>query len=76
MIRIRLEYVRQKRVIEKGYVMVDVDEMATLGDVYAKAYEKQFAEKLAKEEDVVADDWDFKIETGQQYESAPPPRPA
>lgn len=76
MLRLKVEYQRRKQVIEKGYVTVDVEDFASIADVYKAAYEKQFTEKLAQEEEVIADDWDFLLKQGQQYEPAPPPKPA
>lgn len=74
--RIRVEYTRKKQVIEKGYVTVDVDGMATLRDVYEKAYDKQFTEKLPQEEEILSEEWDFTVKETQNNDETSSPRPA
>ena len=58
-VRVQLEYERKVTQIERGVVTVEVPVIATVGDAYREAYDKNFTSYLPKSYEVLNEDWDF-----------------
>jgi len=59
--RMKLTFERTAKVIEKGFVEVDIDGTSSVSDVYKKAFDKQHKAFLVEEREYLDEDWEYAI---------------
>lgn len=57
--RVKLEYQRVSKLVERGVVCVDMEEGCTLAQLYEKAHTLEFSKFLPTEQDFSETQWEF-----------------
>lgn len=57
--RVRLDFVRDAKIVEHGFVYVEVPVNASLEDIYKAAYDKEWVSYLVQERKTVDEDYAF-----------------
>lgn len=59
--RIKLEFERTAKVVEKGWVEVEVGNSASVADIYRKAISREFSQFLPADRTYEDEQWEYHI---------------